>query len=88
MLRLLRSLDEEITRLNASHIEVRAPTEVALYVLNEKRESLARIEREREVRLRISASAALSPPDFEIHVHSDRREAGLDEDAEIAPPPP
>jgi len=83
-LRMLRSLDEEIARVNASQIEVRAPSEVAFYVLNEKREALARIEKEAGVRLRVAASSSLSPPDFEIHVLSERGLEPSEEDAETA----
>jgi ribonuclease E len=84
-LRMLRALDEELVRINAAQVEVRAPADVAFYVLNEKREALARIERDCSVQLRVTASAALTPPDYELHVLAERREAGAEEETEAAP---
>ncbi|MBY0448607.1 MAG: ribonuclease E/G [Hyphomonadaceae bacterium] len=81
-LRMLRALDEDLLRINAAQVEVRAPGEVAFYVLNEKREALARIERDCNVQLRITASSALTPPDYELHVLSERREIGADDEPE------
>jgi ribonuclease E len=86
-LALLRSIDEAAARQIGGSIDARAPTEVAIYVLNEKRDSLTAIEQNRRVALRISASTALNPPDFEIQVRAD---GGLDrdEEAEAARPAP
>jgi ribonuclease E len=86
-LALLRSIDEAAARQSGGSIDARAPTEVAIYVLNEKRDSLTAIEQNRRVALRISASTALNPPDFEIQVRAD---GGLDrdEEAEAARPAP
>jgi ribonuclease E len=47
-------------------LEARAPTQVALYLLNEKRSALSAIEANRDVRLRLAASDTLLPPDYEI----------------------
>jgi ribonuclease E len=65
-LTLLRSLDEASMRRKGEDLEARAPTEVALYLLNEKRETLSTIEQNRDVRVRVTASSMLKPPDFEI----------------------
>jgi len=81
-LRMLRALDEDLMRINAAQVEVRAPGEVAFYVLNEKREALARIERDCNVQLRITASSALTPPDYELHVLTERREIGVEDEPE------
>jgi ribonuclease E len=67
-LRLLRTLDEECARKAGAALEVRAATDVALYVLNEKRESIAIIEEARGVRIRVSAAPHILQPDFEIVV--------------------
>ena len=45
-LRLLRSLEEEGQKQRASALMVKAPTDVAIYTLNQKRRELARIESE------------------------------------------
>jgi ribonuclease E len=85
-LRLLRTLDDESLRRDASELLVRAPTDVALYILNEKRAALATIEENRTVRIRVVASSTLMAPDFEI-ASSGQRE--LEEDGpEIETPPP
>ena len=71
-LRLLRALDEECARRPGTAFEVRAPGEVALYVLNEKRTMLAAMEEARTVRLRFVSSPALLAPDFEIAATGER----------------
>jgi ribonuclease E len=65
-LRLLRALDDEAMRRGGEILEARAPAEVAIYLLNEKREALARIEDSRGVKLRIVSSPGMLPPHFEI----------------------
>ncbi|MBS0384276.1 MAG: ribonuclease E/G, partial [Proteobacteria bacterium] len=67
-LALLRALDEAAAKNRNRLIEARAPTEVALYLLNEKREALATLEANRKVRLRVTGSSQLTPPDFELNV--------------------
>ncbi len=76
-LHLLRVLDEEALRRGASELEARAPTDVAIYLLNEKRMALAAIEDNRNVRVRVTASATLMAPDFEI-IATGHREADPD----------
>ncbi|MGE3929847.1 MAG: ribonuclease E/G [Hyphomonadaceae bacterium] len=65
-LALLRALDETSAKQKGRMIEARAATDVALYLLNEKREALAVLEANRHVRLRILASTTLAPAEFEI----------------------
>ena len=67
-LALLRALDETAAKNRNRLIEARAPTDVALYLLNEKREALATLEANRKVRLRVTGSSQLTPPDFELNV--------------------
>jgi len=78
-LALLRALDEASIKHPGTQIEARAPAEVALYLLNEKRDTLAQIEDARRVRLRVTAGADLLPPDFEINAVG---EASFDEEEE------
>src|SRR6185436_18792626 len=62
------------------------PTEVALYLLNEKRETLATMETNRHVRLRVSASSNLTPPDFELNVAASFEEEELAAEARAPAP--
>jgi ribonuclease E len=84
-LQLLRALDEECLKRGAAEIVARAPVDVAIYLLNEKRAALAAIEEARGVRIRVMGSAALMAPDFEIST-SGQREADLETDGEIDVP--
>src|SRR5262249_51852546 len=81
-LALLRALDEAAAKNRNRLIEARAPTEVALYLLNEKREALAALEANRHVRLRVAASAQLTPPDFELNVAASFEDEAVEADAE------
>jgi ribonuclease E len=65
-LRLMRALDEECAKRGARLIEARVAADVALYLLNEKRDAIAQIEESRNVRIRIAASSAILAPDYEI----------------------
>ncbi len=76
-LHLLRALDEESLRRGASELMARAPTDVAIYLLNEKRHAITQIEDNRHVRIRVVASATLMAPDFEI-MSSGQRDADVD----------
>ncbi|MGE3251522.1 MAG: ribonuclease E/G [Hyphomonadaceae bacterium] len=84
-LTLLRALDDASTKRRGEMLEARAPAEVALYLLNEKRETLAGIEAARDVRIRVAASAALLPPDYEIVSMGMRAPASDDHHEEEAP---
>jgi len=79
-LALLRALDEASIRQKHHTIEARTATEVALYLLNEKREALAAIEDNRHVRVRISGGNDMNSGDFEINVGADAFE---DESEEV-----
>ncbi len=81
-LALLRALDEASLKNRGAQVEARAPADVALYLLNEKRETLAEIEAARRVRLRIVSGAGLLPPDFELNIVGDQV---LDEDEDEEP---
>ncbi|MDX2273843.1 MAG: ribonuclease E/G [Hyphomonadaceae bacterium] len=70
-LALLRALDEAAAKQRGRRIEARAATEVALYLLNEKRDALAALEAGNHVSVRVIASAGMTPPDFELNISAD-----------------
>jgi ribonuclease E len=65
-LSLLRTIDEAAARNKNHAVTVQAPTDVALYLLNEKRETLAAIEARHDVRVRVTAASDLRGGDFGI----------------------
>ena len=71
-LALLRGLDEAAVKNKGAMIEARAPADVAIYLLNEKREALAAIESNRHVRLRVLGASNLAAAEFEINALSER----------------
>ncbi|MEZ5960753.1 MAG: ribonuclease E/G [Hyphomonadaceae bacterium] len=78
-LALLRALDEAAAKKKNRLIEARTASDTAIYLLNEKRDALAAIEANNNVRVRVGASAAMHSGDFEIMV----LEGGFEEDEEI-----
>jgi ribonuclease E len=88
-LALLRALDEASVKQKGALIEARAPTDIALYILNEKREALATMEANRHVRLRVAAAPGLTATEFEIEVlgdgHIDEEQVEHAEAPEAAP---
>jgi ribonuclease E len=77
-LALLRALDETAVKQKNSLIEARTAADVAIYLLNEKRDALAAIEENRHVRVRVLAGAGMNSGDFEINIGA----GGLEEDVE------
>ncbi|MFT3726964.1 MAG: ribonuclease E/G [Terricaulis sp.] len=73
-LALFRALDETAARQKGHLIEARASTDVALYLLNEKREALASLEHARNVRVRVSAASGLNNSDFELNAAAELAE--------------
>src|SRR5262249_35742297 len=71
-LALLRSLDEAAAKNRNTLIEARANAEVAIYLLNEKRDALAAIEANRHVRVRVLGVSAMGPADYEINALAER----------------
>ena len=65
-LHVLRSIEEEAIRQRAAEICIFVPTTVALYLLNQKRESLARIEQHYSVKVLVDHDDSLIPPSFRI----------------------
>ncbi|MBX3429206.1 MAG: Rne/Rng family ribonuclease [Hyphomonadaceae bacterium] len=67
-LALLRALDEAAAKKRNRLIEARTASDTAIYLLNEKRDALATIEENNNVRVRIGASPAMHSGDFELIV--------------------
>ena len=80
-LHALRSIEEEGTRHHAAEICIYVPTAVALYILNQKRESLAQVEARYTLRVMVARDDSLIPPAFRLE-----RLRSLTA-AETAPPP-
>src|SRR6185369_5841872 len=65
-LHVLRLVEEEITKTFTPGVAVFAPTAVALYILNQKRNALSQLEMRRGVRIYINADDSLTPPDYRL----------------------
>jgi ribonuclease E len=65
-LRLLRSLDEEGQKQPAANVTVRAPSDVTIYTLNQKRRELARIEEAYDLAIVFDPQANMMGGSFEI----------------------
>ena len=65
-LHVLRAIEEEGIRQRSQEITAYVPTSAALYVLNQKREILADIERRYGFNVLINADESLVPPDMRI----------------------
>ncbi|MFL5270171.1 MAG: Rne/Rng family ribonuclease [Stellaceae bacterium] len=63
---VLRSIEEEGIRRRSAEISVHVPTTVALYILNQKRDSLVQLESRYAIRVMIARDDALIPPAFRI----------------------
>ncbi|WP_135209951.1 Rne/Rng family ribonuclease [Vitreimonas flagellata] len=83
-LAIMRALDEASAKQKHREIEVRTATDVALYLLNEKRETLGAIEDANKVRVRIIAASEMHAGDFEINIGAG---AYGDEEAEVQEQP-
>jgi ribonuclease E len=63
---VLRSIEEEGIRRRSAEICIYVPTTVALYILNQKRESLAQIEVRYGVKVMVARDDSLIPPSFRL----------------------
>lgn len=71
-LHVLRAIEEEATRRRNSEITVHVSSEIALYILNQKRDQLTRIETDYQLRVFIESDDSLIPPDHRMdRVRSD-----------------
>src|SRR4029077_6705263 len=65
-LHVLRSIEEEGARQKSPAIPVPVPAQVALFILNHKRQSLAELEIRQGFRIYLAADESLVPPEFRI----------------------
>jgi ribonuclease E len=65
-LHVLRAIEEEGARGRSAEIGIYVPTAVALYILNQKRESLGQIEARYGLRVTVGRDDTLVPPNFRL----------------------
>ena len=65
-LQILRVLEEEINNNSAQELSIIAQTDIALYILNEKRETLTELERKASCKILIKADATLLENDYQL----------------------
>jgi ribonuclease E len=63
---VLRSIEEEGMRRRSAEICVHVPTTVALYILNQKRDSLVQLEARYGIRVLVARDDTLIPPAFRL----------------------
>ena len=81
---VLRSIEEEGMRRRSAEICIYVPTAVALYILNQKRDSLTQIESRYGIHVLVARDDALIPPAFRL----ERLRAYEAGEAMAAPPAP
>ena len=81
---VLRSIEEEGMRRRSAEICVYVPTTVALYILNQKRDSLVQLETRYSLRVLVARDDALIPPAFRL----ERLRAYGPVEAAVSPTPP
>jgi ribonuclease E len=65
-LRVLRALEEEGEKAKSASVAVKIPTEIAIYVLNQKRREVARLESEYRMDITFLPVAGMPAGEFEI----------------------
>ena len=65
-MRVLRAIEEEGIRMRTSEITVKVPTEVALYILNQKRSTLVDLEARYGFQVILEGDNSVIPPDIDI----------------------
>ncbi len=65
-LSLVRIVEEEALKDNTGRIEVQVPVDVATYMLNEKRQAIADVEKQTGVNILVIASTALETPQYKV----------------------
>ena len=84
----LRALEEEGARKRATKVRIDLPTDVALYLLNEKRDHVLSLEQRYDFRVQISADADLIPPDLRVEVIETRKDADGNDSKGVVPVAP
>jgi ribonuclease E len=85
-LHILRAIEEEGIRERSSEIAVHMPTEIAIYMVNHKRDVLADIEARYGFRVEIAADQAMIAPDFRIERLAASESGGVDVDFSMPEP--
>ena len=75
-LHMLRVIEEEAARSTGRDIDLSCHGEVALYILNEKRASIAWLEQQYDCTITISADNDLTPPDYRLNGEGRKSEEG------------
>ena len=70
-LQLLRAMEARVAMGGLKSVKVTAPTEVALYLLNNKREAVSGLEQVSGLAISIASSESLIPGDFELDAERD-----------------
>lgn len=65
-LHVLRAVEEEGIRKRSAHITLHVPTTIALYILNQKRTTLAEIETRYDLSVQVETDDSLVPPDYRL----------------------
>ncbi|MAI89551.1 ribonuclease E/G [Ponticaulis sp.] len=86
-LQLLRAIEGRSMGLEGGQIEVSAPTEVVLFLLNEKRQALSDLETRQKLTVQVKAQSGLLFGDFEIRV-TDSEGKAVDAPKPMAMPKP
>ena len=71
-LHVLRAIEDEGIRRRSTRITIHVPTEIALYILNQKRDALAQIEQRYGFEVTVAGDASLIPPDLRLERASGR----------------
>ena len=82
-LHILRAIEEEGLRRRSREIRVYVPTAEAMYVLNQKRNTLFEIEKRHGMKVMLASDDTLIPPNMRI----ERIAARTDGEAEVRPAP-
>ena len=62
--RVLRAIEEEGVRNRSRAVTVKVPADVAIYILNHKRDMIVDIEARFNIKVFVAADAELTPPDY------------------------
>ena len=76
-LRVLRTVEEETARVSpGGEIRVKVPPDIALYVLNYKRQTLDEIEKRHSLKAVLVGDSSIVPPDIGIELPGNQRSPG------------
>ncbi|MFL2654280.1 MAG: ribonuclease E/G, partial [Alphaproteobacteria bacterium] len=63
-LRVIRAIEEEGAKNRSKSVNVKVPADVALYILNNKRDMIVSIEQRHNLKVLITVDSELTPPDY------------------------